>query len=132
LTYKVLRKLKSEGYIKVVKHVRVKPRGPMRELMSSDCRNCFFGYSSPVNCFKANFYQLERLTERLMGRPIKIHEAEELYQELSKLPFNEKALRSVNKALILALQLSKKLRERSVATVLRKMGVVLDFKMLSI
>ncbi|MEM2909920.1 MAG: hypothetical protein QXO01_02470 [Nitrososphaerota archaeon] len=128
LTYKILRKLKSEGYIRVVRHVRVKSKGPMRELMSSDCRKCFFGYSSPINCFKASFCQLERLVERLMGRPIKMHEAEELYQELSKLPFNEKTLRSVNKALVLALELSKRLKEKNVAMVLRKMGTSLDFK----
>ncbi|MEM4545563.1 MAG: hypothetical protein QW328_02180 [Nitrososphaerota archaeon] len=132
MTYKILRKLKSGGCIKVMRHVRVKPRGPMRELMSSDCRNCFFGYSSSVNCFKAGFYQLERLVERLIGRPMKMHEVEALHQEISKLPFSEKTLRSVNKALVLALQFSEMSKEKGVATVLHKMGATLDFKILNI
>lgn len=130
MTYKILRKLKSEGWIKVMRHVRVKPRGPMRELMSSDCRNCFFGYSSSVNCFKASFYQLEKLVERLIGRPMKMHEVEELYQEISKLPFSERTLRSVNKALVLALQFSEMSKEKGVATVLRKLSETLNFKIL--
>jgi len=132
MTYKILRKLKSEGCIKVVRHVRVKSKGPMRELMSSDCRNCFFGYSSSINCFKSCFYQLEKLVEKLIGRPMKVHEVEELYREISKLPFSEKTLRSVNKALILALQFSEMSKEKNVATVLRKLGATLDFKMLGI
>ncbi|MDW8076050.1 MAG: hypothetical protein RMJ14_00180 [Nitrososphaerota archaeon] len=131
MTYKLLRKLKSEGCIKITRHLRVKSKGPMREMMSSDCRNCFFGYSTSVNCFKVGFHQLERLVERLIGRPMKMHEVEELYQELSKLPFSEKTLRSVNKALILALQFSEMLKEKGVVTVLRKMGATLNFKLLS-
>lgn len=131
MTYKMLRKLKSEGCIKVMRHVRVKSKGPMRELMSSDCRNCFFGYSSSLNCFRAGFYQLEKLVERLIGRPMKMHEVEELYQEISKLPFSEKTLRSVNKALVLALQFSEMSKEKDVATVLRKLSSTLDFKIVS-
>ncbi len=132
MTYKILRKLKSEGCIKVVRHIRVKSKGPMRELMSSDCRNCFFGYSSPTNCFRSCFYQLEKLIEKLIGRPMKVHEVEELYQEISKLPFSEKTLRSVNKALVLALQFSEMSKEKNVATILRKLGTTLDFKLLGI
>lgn len=131
MTYRILRKLKVEGCIKVVKHIRVKPKGPMRELMSSDCRNCFFGYSSPASCFRASLYQLEKLVERLIGRPMKMHEVEGLYQEISKLPFSERTLRSVNKALVLALQFSEMSKEKGVATILRKLSTTLDLKILN-
>ncbi|MEM2053812.1 MAG: hypothetical protein QXJ54_01290, partial [Nitrososphaerota archaeon] len=66
------------------------------------------------------------------GRPMKMHEVEALHQEISKLPFSEKTLRSVNKALVLALQFSEMSKEKGVATVLHKMGATLDFKILNI
>jgi hypothetical protein len=62
--YKAVEKLKREGYLNALRHVRVNKKGPMREFLSPNCRNCFYGYSDEASCLQDAFRELQDLLER--------------------------------------------------------------------
>lgn len=128
-TYKLLQRLKGDGYIRVAEHVRVKGRGPMREVIVPNCRKCFYGYSSPEVCFKANFRNMVIIIEHITNRRLKSEDIERMFLELKKLPLCERTIKSLNKLLISFLQFSELLRRREVNVMLSKLEDMIGMKL---
>lgn len=119
--YKVLSNLKREQHVRVVKHVRVSPKGPMRELLTSNCNRCFYGYSSSESCFRANFNELCALLKVFYGKTLTPRERDRLYLEFKAMPYCHRIVRKVNDVLISFSKVRDKLSDRLVNSMLRRL-----------
>lgn len=130
--YKTAERLKRGGYIHTMKHFRVNDRGPMRELLSSDCRNCFHGYSSAEKCFEDAFRRLEDELQRYYRKELTEEQRVNSYNSIRSVPFSPKVIRKVLEALRLIHHMESVLREKRVISMLKKLeewyGIELPIK----
>jgi len=119
--YKVSEDLKRKGYVQALKHYRVNERGPMRELLGSDCRNCFYGYSSAEKCFDDAFRELEHVLKRYYQKELTEDERVMSYSAIKSAPFGPKVVRKVLEALKLIHRMDILMGEKNVVNVLRKL-----------
>jgi hypothetical protein len=119
--YKVSEELKRGGYVQALRHFRVNERGPMRELLGSDCRNCFYGYSSAEKCFDDAFRELERILKRYYQKELTEEERASSYSAIKSAPFGPKVVRKVLEALELIHHMDTLMSEKNVVNVLRKL-----------
>ncbi len=119
--YKVSEGLKQGGYVHTTRHFRVSERGPMRELLSSDCQNCFYGYSSADRCFDDAFRELEHILRRYYQKELTEEERASSYSAIKSAPFGPKVIRKVLEALKLIHHMDILMSEKNVVNVLRKL-----------
>jgi hypothetical protein len=119
--YKVSEELKRGGYVQALRHFRVNERGPMRELLGSDCRNCFFGYSSAEKCFDDAFRELEHVLKSYYGKELTEEERASSYGAIKSAPFGPKVIRKVLEVLKLIHHMDALMEEKNVVNVLRKL-----------
>jgi hypothetical protein len=119
--YKVSEELKRGGYVQALRHFRVNERGPMREMLGSDCSNCFYGYSSAEKCFDDAFRELEHILKRYYKKELTEEERASSYSAIKSAPFGPKVIRKVLEALKLIHHMDMLMEEKYVVNVLRKL-----------
>jgi len=131
--YKVAERLKAEGYVYPLRHYRVNERGPMREMLSADCRNCFFGYTNPDGCLEDTVRQIEDVLERDYGKTPTKEERAALFASIKSVPYASRTNRRVLASLRLMHEIDKMTKEGRVSSTLKKIeegyGVNLPVKM---
>jgi len=120
--YKVAERLKTQGYVYPIRHYRVNERGPMREMLSADCRNCFFGYSNPDVCLGDTIRQIEDALERNYGKKPTAEETASLYDAVKPIPYASRTNRRVLSSLRLMHEIDSMTKEGRVASMLKKIG----------
>ena len=132
--YKLAERLKTQGYVYPLRHYRVNERGPMREMLSADCRNCFFGYSNPDDCLEDTLRQIEDVLERDYGKHPTKEERAALYGAVKSIPYASRTNRRVLASLRLMHEIDRMAKEGRVSSMLRKIeegyGVSLPIKIL--
>ncbi len=118
--YKLSERLKIQGYVYTQRHYRVNERGPMRELLSADCRNCFFGYSNAEGCLADTLRQIEDILERDYGRKPTNDEKAAFYDSARAVPNASQTNRKVLDSLKLIREIGSMTREANVSTMLKK------------
>ena len=118
--YKVAERLKHEGYLYPSRHFRVAEKGPMREYLSANCRNCFYGYTSEEKCLLDVFKQLEDTLSRHYGRKLTNEERIALFTSIKSVPFSSRIGRRVLESLGLIHQVEVLMGERRVLGMLKK------------
>jgi hypothetical protein len=131
--YKVAEHLKTQGYVYPLRHYRVNERGPMREMLTADCRNCFFGYSNPDGCLEDTLRQIEDVLERDYGKKPTREERAALHNSVKSIPYASRTNRRVLTSLRLMHEIDRMSKEGRVATMLKKIeegyGVDLPVKL---
>jgi hypothetical protein len=127
--YKVAEHLKTQGYVYPLRHYRVNDRGPMREMLSADCRNCFFGYSNPDGCLEDTLRQIEDVLARDYGKKPTRDERAALYSSVKSIPYASRTNRRVLASLRLMHEIDKMSKEGRVSSMLKKLeeGYGVDF-----
>jgi hypothetical protein len=118
--YKLAERLKTRGYIYPLRHYRVNERGPMREMLAADCRNCFFGYSNPDVCLEDSLRQIEDVLERDYGKAPTKEERAVLYNSVKSIPYASRTNRRVLTSLKLMHEIDRMSKEGRVASMLKK------------
>jgi hypothetical protein len=118
--YKIVERLKAQGYIYPMRHFRVNERGPMRELLSADCKNCFYGHTSEEKCLLSTFRQLEEALERYYGKKLSQEERTSLFLSIKSVPYSSRICRRVLESLKLIHQVESITREGRVLSMLKK------------
>jgi hypothetical protein len=118
--YKLAERLKTQGYVYPLRHYRVNDRGPMREMLSADCRNCFFGYSNPDGCLSDTLRQIEDVLERDYHKTPTRDERAELYSAVKSIPYASRTNRRVLASLKLMHEIDRMTKEGRVSSMLRK------------
>jgi len=118
--YKIVERLKDQGYIYPMRHFRVNEKGPMRELLSANCRNCFYGYTSEEKCLLDTFRQLEDAIERYYGKKLSSEERKSLYLSIKSIPYSSRICRRVLESLRLIHQVEGITKEGRVLSMLKK------------
>lgn len=96
-TYKAVKKLRKEKYIRVTKSDRPEhSRGPLREYLGPNCDNCFWGHSSKDRCMEYAFGILTKQLEEISGRKIESEEKIEFKKALKEVPNNLQLLHRLN------------------------------------
>jgi hypothetical protein len=130
--YKLIEHLKGEGYVYPLRHYRVNERGPMREMLTADCRACFFGYSNPDACLEDTFRQLEDVLERDYGKTLSKEDRDSLFGSVKSIPYASRTNRRVLASLKLMHELDRMTKEGRVSSMLKKIeeryGVDLPIK----
>jgi len=131
--YRLAERLKAKGYVFPLRHYRVNERGPMREMLSADCRNCFFGYSSPDGCLEDTLRQIEDVLERNYHKNPTGEERAALYASLKSIPYASRTNRRVLISLKLMHEMDRMTKEGRVSSMLKRIeegyGVDLPIKM---
>ena len=127
--YKLAERLKTQGYVYPLRHYRVNERGPMREMLSADCRNCFFGFSNPDLCLEDTLRQIEDVLERDYGKRPTKEERTALYNAVKSIPYASRTNRRVLASLRLMHEIDRMGKEGRVSGMLRKIeeGYGVDF-----
>jgi hypothetical protein len=127
--YKVAEHLKTQGYVYPLRHYRVNERGPMREMLSADCRNCFFGYTSPDLCLEDSLRLIEDVLERDYDKKPTQDQRTALYGSLKSIPYASRTNRRVLASLKLMREIDKMTKEGRVSGMLKKIeeGYGVDF-----
>ena len=118
--YKVAERLKSQGFVYPLRHYRVNERGPMREMLSADCRNCFFGYTNPDGCLEDTLRQIEDVLERDYAKRPSRDERAALHESVKSIPYASRTNRRVLASLRLMHEIDSMSREGRVSSMLRK------------
>ncbi len=130
--YKVAERLKTQGYVYPLRHYRVNERGPMREMLSADCRNCFFGYTNPDDCLEDTLRQIEDVLQRDYGKKTTGEERAALYNSVKSIPYASRTNRRVLASLRLMRDIERMAKEGRVSSMLKKIedsyGVSLPVK----
>ncbi len=130
--YKLAERLKAEGYVYPLRHYRVNERGPMREMLSADCRNCFFGHSNPDYCLEDTLRQIEDVLHRQYGKSPTRDERAALYASVKSIPYASRTNRRVLTSLRLMHEIDRMTKEGRVSSMLKKIedayGVDLPIK----
>jgi len=130
--YKVSERLKLQGYVYTRKHYRVNQRGPMREMLTADCRNCFYGYSGPEGCLADTLRQMGEVLERDYGRRPTKSERDAFYISVKSVPYACRASRRALRSLKLMHEIDALAKEELVSSILKKIedryGVDLPIK----
>jgi hypothetical protein len=133
--YKVLEHLKAQGFVYPARHFRVNERGPMREMLSTDCRNCFYGFTNPDLCLQDTLRQLDDVLRRDYGRIPTREERSALYASMKAVPYCSRTNRRVLVSLRLMHEIDMMTKEGRVSSLLKKIeqhyGVELPVKTLS-
>jgi hypothetical protein len=130
--YKVLEHLKAQGFVYPARHFRVNQRGPMREMLSADCRNCFYGFTNPDMCLQDTLRQLDDVLRRDYGRIPTREEKSALYTSMKAVPYCSRTNRRVLASLRLMHEIDMMTKEGRVSSLLKKIekhyGVELPVK----
>jgi hypothetical protein len=118
--YKIAERLKTQGYVFPLRHYRVNERGPMREMLSADCRNCFFGYSNPDDCLEDTLRQIEDVLHRDYGKKPTSDERAALYSSVKSIPYASRTNRRVLTSLRLMRDIDRMTKEGRVSSMLKK------------
>lgn len=118
--YKVAERLKTQGYVYPLRHYRVNERGPMREMLSADCRNCFFGYTNPDDCLEDTLRQIEDVLHRDYGKKATSEERAALYSSIKTIPYASRTNRRVLASLRLMRDIDRMTKEGRVSSMLKK------------
>jgi len=118
--YKVVERLKNEGFVYPERYYRVNDRGPMREMLSADCRNCFFGFTSPDRCLQDTLRQLDGVLQRDYNLKPTAEEKATLQASMKVIPYCSRINRRVLASLRLMHELDRMTREGRVSGLLRK------------
>lgn len=127
--YKTTERLKRDGYLRTARHVRVNDRGPMRELLSSDCSNCFYGFSNSENCLNDAFRQLEFVLKRYYGKDLTEAQRVDSQNALRSVPSSSRVLRRAVEALAQIERMRGLMGEDQVARVLSKVEEWYDVRL---
>lgn len=117
--YKVSEHLKTQGYVYTQKHYRVNERGPMREMLTADCGNCFFGYSSPDRCMEDALRQIEYMLHRDYGKKPTDEERSALFSAAKSIPYACRTNRRVLTSLRLMHEVGSITNDEGVSGMLR-------------
>ena len=132
--YKLAERLKTQGYVYPLRHYRVNERGPMREMLSADCRNCFFGYTNPDSCLEDTLREIEDVLGRDYHKSPTREERAALYGAVKSIPYASRTNRWVLSSLKLMHEIDRMTKEGRVSSMLRKIeegyGVDLPVKIL--
>jgi len=130
--YKVAERLKTQGYVYTLRHYRVNARGPMREMLSADCRNCFFGFSSPEGCLEDSLRQIEGVLEHEYGKKPTLGERASLLRSVKAAPYASGTNRRVLASLRLMRDVERMTKDAGVSSMLKRIedsyGLSLPFK----
>ena len=118
--YKVAERLKTQGYVYPLRHYRVNERGPMREMLSADCRSCFFGYTNPDGCLEDSLRLIEDVLERDYGKKPTGEERASLHNSLKTIPYASRTNRRVLASLRLMRDIDRMTKEGRVSSMLKK------------
>jgi len=118
--YKVSERLKLQGYVYTRKHYRVNQRGPMREMLTADCRNCFYGYSGTEGCLADTLREMDEVLERDYGRRSTKSERDAFYISVKSVPYACRACRRALRSLKLMHEIDALAKEELVSSILRK------------
>lgn len=131
--YKLAERLKTQGFVYPMRHYRVNDRGPMREMLTADCRNCFFGYTSPDECLEDTLRQIEDVITRDYHRTPTREERATLYGAIKSIPYASRTNRRVLASLRLMRDIDRMTKEGRVSSMLKKIeegyGVDLPVKL---
>ncbi len=119
-TYKIVERLKRAGYVFPARHYRVNERGPMREHLSVNCRNCFYGFSSEDRCLLGTLRQIEEMLYRHYERRLSREEKQSLYASIKLMPLGSRISRKALESLDLIHQVEVITSERGVLNLLKK------------
>ena len=127
--YKLAERLKTQGYVYPLRHYRVNDRGPMREMLTADCRNCFFGYTNPDGCLEDTLRQIEDVLQRDYHKVPTRDERALLYGAVKSIPYASRTNRRVLASLKLMHEIDRMTKEGRVSSMLRKIeeGYGVDF-----
>ncbi len=132
--YKLAERLKTQGYVYPLRHYRVNDRGPMREMLTADCRNCFFGYTNPDGCLEDTLRQIEDVLQRDYHKVPTRDERAALYGAIKTIPYASRTNRRVLASLRLMHEIDRMTKEGRVSSMLKKIeegyGVDLPVKLL--
>jgi len=118
--YKVAERLKTQGYVFPLRHYRVNERGPMREMLSADCKNCFFGYSNSDICLEDSLRQIEDVLVRDYGKSPSKEGRAAINTSTKSVPFASRTNRQVLASLRLMRELDRLTKEGQVPSVLKR------------
>jgi hypothetical protein len=118
--YKVLERLRSQGFVYPARYFRVNEKGPMREMLSTDCRFCFYGFTNPDHCLLDSLRQLEIVLQRNYGKVPSSEERSTLYASMKAIPYSQRINRRVITSLKLIHEIDKSLSEGRVTSLLKK------------
>jgi hypothetical protein len=120
--YKVSERLKIQGYVYTQKHYRVNERGPMREMLTPDCCNCFFGYSNSAKCLEGTLREIEDVLVRDYGKEPTKDERSVIFNAVKSIPYACRTNRRVLSSLRLMHELDGIAGEGTVSTMLAKIS----------
>ena len=120
--YKVSERLKTHGYVYTQKHYRVNERGPMREMLTPDCGNCFFGYSNSAKCLEGTLREIEDVLARDYGKEPTKDERSAVFNTVKSMPYACRTNRRVLSSLRLMHELDGIAGEGMVSTMLAKIS----------
>jgi len=118
--YKLAEHLKTQGYIYPLRHYRVNERGPMREMLTADCRNCFFGFSNSDYCLEDTLRQIEAVLEHDYGKKPTSEQRSALYGSVKSTPYASRTNRRVLTSLKLMHEIEQMSKEGRVSSMLKK------------
>jgi len=119
--YKVSERLKANGYVHTGRHRRVNKRGPMREMLASDCGNCFFGYSTSESCLADSLRQIGDLVEAEFGTTSNENQRASLLNAMKSVDHACQTNRRVLNYLRLLREVQQASRDEPVGTLLRRL-----------
>ncbi|HXW95882.1 MAG TPA: hypothetical protein VEJ19_09275 [Nitrososphaerales archaeon] len=118
--YKLTERLKAEGYVYPLRHYRVNERGPMREMLTADCKNCFFGFTSPDSCLADTLRQIEDVLVHNYGKRPGKGERAALHDAIKSIPYASRTNRRVLSSLRLMHEIDSMIKEGRVSSMLKK------------
>jgi|GEM_PF-1221096 len=118
--YKALSRLKKENYVRVVKHVRISSRGPMRELLASNCNKCLYNYSSHDTCYKSSLNQLSAILYAFYNKSLTPRDLEKLYIEFKSIPYPQRVIKRINDILISLSVIRSRLEDKLTSSILHR------------
>ncbi|MEM1583479.1 MAG: hypothetical protein QXF28_06580 [Nitrososphaerota archaeon] len=128
--YKALSRLKKENYVRVVKHVRISSRGPMRELLASNCGKCLYNYSSHDACYKSSLNQLSAIVYTFYNRTLTSRDLEKLYIEFRSIPYPQRVIKRINNILVSLNVIRSKLEDRLTSSILHRIQATTGIKII--
>jgi len=118
--YKALSRLKKENYVRVAKHVRISSRGPMRELLASNCSKCLYNYSSHDTCYKSSLNQLSAILYTFYNKSLTPRDLEKLYIEFKSIPYPQRVIKRINDILVSLSVIRSRLEDKLTSSILHR------------
>lgn len=127
--YKIVQRLKKANQIVRVSYSRRSLQGPMREVFSPNCRNCFYGYSSEEKCLQHLLVEMETYFKENYGRELTSEEKAFLYKSLRLTPFGPRLLRKLLSTFRLVRSVEMLMKDERLVGLLRKLDELCGIKM---